>query len=197
MSSIIEAVKISKVKMWLLGRVGTDATSASSAASCRLSVRDSAIPGIGVEKDIIVTTTGSKGRYYEYRFRGFASEWFNLDAVSEFGGVAPLFAITPNSGTTVYVEVDVALQLCVASSPTVAATLTIQTTVDTTVAGAVVFPCLDSLVTLNQEGSQLLTPFYGNSVTTDEVPAAKPAQSSLLSLPALPSSSYVPPRHPV
>jgi hypothetical protein len=121
--SVIEAVKLNKIKLFLPGRISTDATSASSTNSLKLSVRDAMIPGIGVEKDITIATTGAKGRYFEYRPRGFAAEWYNYDAVTTFATDVPIFVVAPSIGTTAFVEIDVGVQFTVASSVAAAAAL--------------------------------------------------------------------------
>jgi hypothetical protein len=181
--SVIEAVKLNKIKLFLPGRISTDATSASSTNSLKLSVRDAMIPGIGVEKDITIATTGAKGRYFEYRPRGFAAEWYNYDAVTTFATDVPIFVVAPSIGTTAFVEIDVGVQFTVASSVGAAAALCPQTTVDTTSPGAFCFCYLDSVVDADTEGSQILAPFYSNAVTAN-MPKPLPVVSSSSGPPA-------------
>lgn len=185
-SSIVEAVKINRLKIWIQGKVSvndasTGATPVLAGNSIKISVRDTAVPGVGVEKEIIVATSGSKGRFWEYRPRGFMSEWINLDVLS---ASSTLFALTPSPGHVPWVEIDVGLQLCTAASPATAAALVLSTTVDTTTAGAVLYPFLDSMSDDTGEGSQVLQPFYGNTVTVN-MPRPAPVDSTSTQLPAL------------
>jgi hypothetical protein len=168
MTSLIEACKVRRLKIWVQGKVTVntdDGTTPSQAGNvCHVSVRDSAVPGIGVEKEFVLTTSNAKGVYWEYTPRGFASEWFNLDVLASS---LPFFVITPNPGHSPWVEIDVSLQLCTSNSMASAAALVLQTTVQTTTAGAVAYPYLDSMGDDTTEGTQVLAPFYNNNVSVN------------------------------
>ncbi len=195
-TSLLEAVKVNRLRVWVMGKTGTPVAPVSTYEfmnSCLISIRDAITPGVGVEKEITVMAPGSQGKYYEYRPKGLASQWFNGVGSSPFLGQI-LFALTPSVGHAPIVQIDVSMQVAATTTVSGSNALVLQTTVDATTAGGVAYPYLDSMSDGDTEGTQVLQPLRLGATTVNlplpaPVSTPAPARPSMAAIRAAVSSS--------
>ncbi len=180
--SCIEAARLKRLHIWVPAFTQTTAA-AVVAPSCRLSVRDFIVPGLGVERELIVNSQVGKGGYLCYTFKGIWSQWFNSFAVGAVTAAEQLFQIIP-TGCIPLVQLDFDWQLPITTTATI---ITISTTVDITTAGFVAYPALDNLIDNDTEGAANYPPVQLQTVTVN-MPRPSPT------LGAVSSSSAVAPR---
>ncbi len=176
--NLIEAVKLRKLHIWVPGFTVTS-TTAVVQPTVNVSIRDFGTVGLGVEREFQLQANGSEGNYFCYKFRGWASEWFNKGVNSEV-----IFALGV-TGCIPVVQLDFSCQLVQSSGGmSAAAGLDIGTTIDTTTAGVLFYAPLNSLVTESTEGAGTWLPI-GAQTATVNMPRPLPviASSSIQSTP--------------
>ncbi len=184
--TIFEAVKLRKMHVWIPGAVTTSST-AVAPPSCLISIRDFAVPGIGVEKETVLVSTGADGAYFCHKFRGVMSEWFNLVGISSAFAGEVIASVIPNTSCIPVVQLDFSYQIIQTNSDTSAANLAFDITVDATSAGAVLYLPMNSLTTFSTEGLGTYTP-VGVASATVNLPLPAPVSSGTFG-PVVSSSS--------
>jgi hypothetical protein len=176
--SLLEAVKIRKLHIWI---PGNSASSGSAVLTnvAGLSIKDSIVPGLGVEKTMQLYSSGIEPAYLCYKFKGAFADWCNYEFVGSYSSEV-LFSIL-TVGAAAIVQIDLSVQLLVSNSTSQPG---FEITVDTTVAERIAFLYLDGLSNLTLEGTQLLAPVGLVAVT-----ANMPEPLSAAPLPAVVSSS--------
>jgi hypothetical protein len=163
LGSLVRAVKLRKIHMWLPPIAQTAATGiAPSEASLR--VRDFVIPGIGPEKTYRLTVAG-KGDYACHKFRGIFSGWINNDGIASLSAEV-LLAIRWGTVRPI-IQLDFSVQLPCSDASTSGETLLFKT-VDSTNANRFLFLYLDNASTATVEGTQLLAPMGVPSATVNQ-----------------------------
>jgi hypothetical protein len=165
-ASLVKAIKLRRVHVWLPPIVQTAATGiAPSEAVFR--VRDVLVPGFGPEKVYRLTASG-KGAHVCHKFRGMVSSWLNNDGVATLP--AEIFLFFRWGTVRPIIQLDFSVQLPCNDTATSGDILTTHT-VDATNASRFYFCYLDSAATVSTEGTQLLEPMLVPTVTINE-PAA-------------------------
>jgi hypothetical protein len=183
----IVAIKLKKLHVWVPG-FAVNAGAAVVPPYVNVSIRDFVVPGLGVEKEYNVTGQGAKGSYFCYKFRGFASEWFNSVGIGTSYLAEQIFVIA-TVGAIPLVQLDFVVQLPqTASGPTAAAALTFGMTVDTTAAGSFLYMPLNSMVDGDTEGNGTWLPVGCQTITVN-MPRPLLASKCPPVLPALVSCS--------
>jgi hypothetical protein len=165
--SLLEAVKVRKLHIWL---PGNSAASGSAVLTnvAGVSIKDSIVPGLGVEKTFQMYSSGIQPAYFCHKFKGALAEWANYDFVGTYSSEV-LFTIL-TAGCAAIVQIDLSVQLLIANSFSQPG---LEITVDTTTAERIAFLYLDGLSSGVLEGTQLLAP-VGLAAVTANMPEPIP-----------------------
>jgi hypothetical protein len=179
--SLIEAVRIHSIEIWLPPYTTISGTSSSiidsPAPECDVTIDDSAAANFGVRRNISLVA-GEKGSYYRYKPRGIFGQWISV--IDNYVNATPVITIAPTDCFPV-VQLNFGYQITMDRSPALAAALTVGTVVDTTAANAVVVFPLDNYESSGTEGTQVLQPIGVASITVND-PLPDPKALPVLSV---------------
>lgn len=176
-STLLEAMKINSIKIWMPPYVQISATSSAvldaPAPTCIVKMHDSALSLTGPCREHTMVS-GPKGGYMRWKPRGACAEWLDCNQLAS--NTAVFFAFFSDEAMPI-VELDFSYQLTVARTPGTSAAIATTFTVDTTSADALVFMYLDNYANATTEGNQIMKPVQLSSITVND-PSPDPSQWS-------------------
>jgi hypothetical protein len=181
--SLLEAVRVRKIHIWLPGN-SASSTSALATNVAGVSIKDSIVPGLGVEKTFQMYSSGIQPAYFCHKFKGALAAWANYDFAGTYSSEILCSILT--AGCAAVVQIDLSVQLMVTNSVSQPG---LEITVDTTTADRIAFLYLDGLVSASVEGTQLLAPVGLVAVTTNMPPEPVPAALPMTAITSSSSSS--------
>lgn len=167
-STLLEAMKINSIKIWMPPYVQISATSSAvldaPAPTCVVKMHDSALSLTGPCREHTMVS-GPKGGYLCWKPRGACAEWLDCNQLAS--NTAVFFAFFSDEAMPI-VELDFSYQFAVARTPGTAAAIATTFTVDTTSADAIVFMYLDNYANATTEGNQIMKPVQLSSITVND-----------------------------